>query len=1085
MKLWSLSAEHFRSIRKARLEFGAGLNVLHGPNDLGKSSLAAAIRAALLLQVSSKESEQFLNWHGSGDPQVELVFESEPQRIWRIRKTFGSHPQAFLDESRDGVDFHVEARSREVDGRLSEILRWGLAPPGGKGRPKGMPVTFLSSALLAEQDQVAAIFAQALSADSDESGKKRLMEALQAVAEDPVFKSILHIVQTKVEGAFGASGQKRRGKDSPWIKIHEQIQRAEEEERQCSEQLHKTVYIESELQELLNQRLEYEAALDKLSGDCKGAEEDYGRAIKREVILQRLRASQKRLADIVAASQELTNTKARHTGLIQMVARLAQQETEAKSKLAATDAQVKKAAEEVRVQSADQERESQLRQSALQKNCAELRSEQAVNDATLGRVRAVEPVAERARALESATGALAARITELIDQYDEAVKALREVDEQQRGLAGVAQLLRSGAAQAAIAEAETALAQLEAWRAHANRQRSAAISIENTQNSLNLPAVADIEALRRLDQQLQVARARLGVGLHLAVIPKRELRASLRRDGGAPESLVLKDDLFNARASGEIHLDIESIAEISLSGGEESARAEMARLQARWSTEVDPVLEQAGLANLDEVGEAVSKRTANLEEMRKLRYEAAALDQRISDQPDWVGKRAEKQRELDRSAEALAGADRKELEKLARKSRIKDLSAAEASLTQLGGQRPKLLARERTLEGDLAAAKLLFAEKQKDLAAAQEDVLRARTAVDGYSEGLLTELLDKQSRLAADLLAAEHELQMSGAKSTERLIKAQGALALAEKEHAAAGARHREVADELKNTDSQRATAEGELKILAEAAAKLDEQATRLELSAVEAELALVPEPARAITAQALTESQAAVKSKEAELREIENAIQSKRGALEHVGGQVAKDRTEGAREALALLREQEHNLEIDYEAWALLRETLLEAEQQEGVHLGRVLGKPILQRFSDLTAGRYGKLTLGPDLETNTISVAGEGRPVAALSVGTRDQLSIIFRLTLAEQLQSVVVLDDQLTQCDGERMVWVRSFIREMAKNIQIIVFTCRPTDYLVPSEFKTAKKTEHFTASFRSVDLTHVIERSRPQISNSSGG
>jgi hypothetical protein len=164
----------------------------------------------------------------------------------------------------------------------------------------------------------------------------------------------------------------------------------------------------------------------------------------------------------------------------------------------------------------------------------------------------------------------------------------------------------------------------------------------------------------------------------------------------------------------------------------------------------------------------------------------------------------------------------------------------------------------------------------------------------------------------------------------------------------------------------------------------------------------------------------------------------------------------------------------VDYDAWALLRDTLVEAEQQEGVHLGRVLGGPILQRFGDLTGGRYGKLTLGPDLETDKILVAGEGRPVDALSIGTRDQLSLIFRLTLAEQLQSVVVLDDQLTQCDGERMVWMRSFIREMAGNIQIIVFTCRPSDYLMPSELKPARKAEHFGSSVRSVDLTEVIER-----------
>jgi uncharacterized protein YhaN len=229
-----------------------------------------------------------------------------------------------------------------------------------------------------------------------------------------------------------------------------------------------------------------------------------------------------------------------------------------------------------------------------------------------------------------------------------------------------------------------------------------------------------------------------------------------------------------------------------------------------------------------------------------------------------------------------------------------------------------------------------------------------------------------------------------------------------------------------------------------------------------------------------LAEARAAAKTAQDELRDIEDAIQSKRGALQHVGGQVAKERAEDTREALTLLRERERNLEIDYDAWALLRETLLEAEQEEGVHLGRALGDPIVQRFTDLTDGRYGKLALGPDLETDTISIAGEGRSVSALSIGTRDQLSIIFRLTLAEQLQSTVVLDDQLTQSDAQRMVWLRNLIKQTAANIQILVFTCTPTDYLLPSELKAAKKSEHFNATVRSVDLTKVIERSGSQSS-----
>ena len=66
MRLLSLSVENFRGVRKAAIEFGPGLNVLHGPNDLGKSSLATAIRAALLLQASAKEHEAFINLQGTG-----------------------------------------------------------------------------------------------------------------------------------------------------------------------------------------------------------------------------------------------------------------------------------------------------------------------------------------------------------------------------------------------------------------------------------------------------------------------------------------------------------------------------------------------------------------------------------------------------------------------------------------------------------------------------------------------------------------------------------------------------------------------------------------------------------------------------------------------------------------------------------------------------------------------------------------------------------------------------------------------------------------------------------------------------------
>ena len=88
MKLHRLRVENFAAIGEADIEFGPGLNVLYGPNDLGKSTLADAIRLALLLPHTSTHIDPYVPWTGGQDPVVELTFETEAQRIWRVRKEF-------------------------------------------------------------------------------------------------------------------------------------------------------------------------------------------------------------------------------------------------------------------------------------------------------------------------------------------------------------------------------------------------------------------------------------------------------------------------------------------------------------------------------------------------------------------------------------------------------------------------------------------------------------------------------------------------------------------------------------------------------------------------------------------------------------------------------------------------------------------------------------------------------------------------------------------------------------------------------------------------------------------------------------
>src|SRR5258708_17850183 len=99
MRLHRLHIQSFAAIENLDVEFGPGLNVLYGPNDLGKSTAVAAIRLALLLPHNSTHCEPYVGWTTDDDPAVEITFETESHRIWPVRKQFGNSARSLLHES--------------------------------------------------------------------------------------------------------------------------------------------------------------------------------------------------------------------------------------------------------------------------------------------------------------------------------------------------------------------------------------------------------------------------------------------------------------------------------------------------------------------------------------------------------------------------------------------------------------------------------------------------------------------------------------------------------------------------------------------------------------------------------------------------------------------------------------------------------------------------------------------------------------------------------------------------------------------------------------------------------------------------
>ncbi len=309
MRFRRLEISHFRAVDRAALEFAPGLNVLYGPNDLGKTTLATAMRAALLLPADSSAHRDFLPWHSKELPQVVLSLETQGA-LWRISKTFGSGSQTTLESSLDGRRYREEARGRAADGRLRELLRWGVEAPGGRGGARGLPESFLSQVLLATQGSVAQILERTLAGDRDGSGRAQLHEALQALAQDPVFQRVLAAVDAKVESAFTATGRRKTGQSSPFAPLRQTIADLGLELERVSHLRRESDEVQQRIVQLSQGRLDSEARLEALRERARVEESALAELAAQRAVRERAALADQALTARRAAESDLRRLRA-------------------------------------------------------------------------------------------------------------------------------------------------------------------------------------------------------------------------------------------------------------------------------------------------------------------------------------------------------------------------------------------------------------------------------------------------------------------------------------------------------------------------------------------------------------------------------------------------------------------------------------------------------------------------------------------------------------------------------------------------------------------------------------------------------
>jgi len=1023
MRLLNVKVNSYQCIEKADIELGPGLNVLFGPNDHGKSSLASAVRAVLLLQHNSAVGEKLVSWHSGALPDVSLSFTTEERRIYRVRKLFGkTGGLSTLEFSQDGTSYSQEASARQVDDRLRELLRWGIPKPGD-AKTHGLAEAFLTNVLLAEQAEVPSILARGLAGDRDDSGRAMLGEALAALAQDPVFKRVLDVAAGHVHKAFTSNGKNlSRAKGTSLYGLSAEIKALKGEQKELEEKIAETHSVMAELERL-------QSGLEDLALQVSRCEEEVEAARVRADVTARLEQARGDQADLRACQASLATKEQELTGLEQALAERQTEEAAARARLVAAQARLDEAGSEQGAQALALRR-GQLDNERLQVQGRADSLRRGLEDARL---------VDEASSAASALASLERDVARAAEEAGRAEKTLAEADRElerlrrleafaalQEARAGLARAVESGR----LAQEHTAAAEALLARASAR---------EEEVRLLELPDAASVDGLSALAQSLEVAEARLGGGLSIVVRAREDRHPSVTLDGGEAQVLV---GALEAQRSFELKLD--DLLEVTVTAGEASARQELQRLRERWMCEAEPVLARADVDTLAELVTTVRQAQGRLAEAAAWRREAEASErlaaehrERARDADVWRTREAEWAHATEEEGVLVPG-------------QMQAASAARAAADgALQAARRALVGLEARLEAARPGAAGLAA-KVDGLAVEVRELAARRSAAEEELRALVNRVEELQQQLAAlD--------QQAGTAVEEARLEVERAQAEAE----TTGRARVEVQEKVDELRLARASASGMLEQVVRRVG--DPESLVLSL---EAELASLP--------AAGSDAEERLVSARRAVAEHERRITLAQGALLKVGGGVVAERKAEVDLAIERAESREHELETDLYGWKLLAETLRDVENTEGAHLGRALSGPVSERMRELCGGRYGDLVVDANLKVEGLQAAGQPRSFMTLSEGTKDQLATLFRVCIAEQIGSAVVLDDHLNQSDPARLRWFVELLRATGERIQVVLITCRPDDYLGPEERPADGEVFRDFGRLRVVDLGRAIRR-----------
>ena len=190
------------------------------------------------------------------------------------------------------------------------------------------------------------------------------------------------------------------------------------------------------------------------------------------------------------------------------------------------------------------------------------------------------------------------------------------------------------------------------------------------------------------------------------------------------------------------------------------------------------------------------------------------------------------------------------------------------------------------------------------------------------------------------------------------------------------------------------------------------------------------------------------------EAARLSRSLTAARGQVEQLSAQMAtlRGRLSAIGDPLVLsssltcMQTEYEQIQEEYDAITLALEALRDADREIQTRFSPQLGKVAAQYMSAVTGGRYEDVLINRDFSARTRTKGDAvARDAEYLSAGTLDLMYLAVRLAVCELAlpegePCPLILDDALVSLDETRFQQAIELLKQIARERQVILFTCR---------------------------------------------